>query len=48
MKNKRIERKKRGAKKIEVPGLLGTVNLKKRIAKIKNRKAGFYRRSKRI
>jgi hypothetical protein len=37
-----METKRRGAKKIKVPLLLGTKNLKRRIAKIKKRKAGFY------
>jgi len=45
---KRIERKRRGAKNIMVPQLLGTGRLKKRIAEIKKRKAGLYRRFKRI
>jgi len=45
---KRIERERRGAKKIEMPQLLGTGRLKKRIAEIKKRKAGFYRGFKRI
>jgi hypothetical protein len=44
MKNKRIERKKRGAKKIGMPQLLGTGTLKRRIAEIRKRKAGLYRR----
>jgi len=48
MKIKRIERKKRGARKIKVPQLLGTGGLKKRIAETKKRKAGLYRRFKRI
>ena len=42
MKINRIERKRRGAKKIMVPQLLGTGRLKKRIAKIKKRKVDFY------
>jgi len=48
MKMKRVERKRRGAKKIMVLQLLGTGGLKKRIAGIKKRKAGLYRRFKRI
>jgi hypothetical protein len=48
MKMKRIERKRRGIKKIMVPQLLGTERLKKRIAEIKKRKAGLYRRFERI
>jgi hypothetical protein len=48
MKIKRIVRKRKGAKKIEMPQLLGTGRLKKRIAEIKKRKAGFYRRFKKI
>jgi hypothetical protein len=48
MEIERTESKRRGAKKILVPQLLGTGRLKKRIAEIKKRKAGFYRRSKKI
>jgi hypothetical protein len=48
MEVKHVERKRRGAKKIMVPQLLGTGRLKKRIAGIKKRKAGLYRRFKRI
>jgi hypothetical protein len=48
MKIKRIERKRRGAKKIGVPQVLGTGSLKRRTAEIKKRKAGLYRRFKRI
>jgi hypothetical protein len=44
---KRIERKRRGARKIKMPQPLGTGRLKKRIAGIKKRKAGLYRRFKR-
>jgi len=48
MKMKRIQRKRRGVKKIMVPQLLGTGGLKRRIAEIKKRKEGLYRRFKRI
>jgi len=48
MKMKRIERKRRGARKIMVPQLLETGGLKRRIAEIKKRKEGLYRGFKRF